>query len=156
MKKTIKILTIVSGAIMILSMLALIICVLLQGTLTYLFYSTSSMGEYFIFPVARFVYVFGILLCSVLLFFSAGLRKLGMWAEIVAIPFIAVFFPFVQWIISMMQTTLGANAKGSLFVAATAAVNNLASMATCLVPLAASVLLVVSGLSIASKIYVKK
>ena len=155
MKKTIKVLTIVSGAIVVLSMLALIICVVMQESYATKFYSSPELGDYFVFPVGRFIYVFGVLLCSVLLFFSAGLRKLRMWAEIVASVFIGAVLPFLQWYVSTVQTTVIAKAQGALVLAATSIVNNLASTATCLVPLAASVLLFVSGLSIASKIYEK-
>jgi len=154
MKKTIKVLTIVSGAIVVLSMLALIICVVMQEIFIPLYTSSFDAGEYFAFPIARFVYVFGILLCSVLLFFSAGLRKLRMWAEIVASVFIGAVFPFWQWYILLMQTSFVAS-RGINAVGITAAVNNLASIVTCLVPIAAAVLLLVSGLSIASKVYEK-
>ena len=153
MKKVIKILTIVSGAIIVLSMLAMIACVVMQRSMASIYYSAASEMDLFVFPAARFVYVVGILLCSVLLFFSAAMEKLGIWAEIVALVFIAAVLPFAQTCISYLQTMLVGNVQGMAVLAYTSAVNNLVATATSLVPFATSVLLFVSGLSIASKVY---
>lgn len=153
MKKAIRILSFISVAIMTLSCIALLACILLQDSLCQMFFGISGqiIAENPAIPVGALVYGLGNLAAAVVLFFYADKQNTGLLPEIACAVTTGIVLPFLQGLLNNVQTSLAASLHSSDAVIALSSVNSLCDLALSYVGIAVSVMLVICGLSIAIK-----
>ena len=113
MKITAKVLTIVATAILLLSALGLLVCIVFQGPLIQLLFGYSKQNSVLFYtdsiftliakiPVADIVYLTVLLLTGVVLCLTVCAKRVGWWTEIIALAALMVN-PAITWLIRQIQ-----------------------------------------------------
>lgn len=150
MKKTVRFLSLAAMVVLLLSLLALMVCVLAQVPLASAIYGVDKeiLKENFSFPISHFLGTGGYCLIAVLLFITAVKESKGFWVELLSIVLILAVIPFVQNFISGMETSLIGQLRGVVAISAFSAVNSLCGMSQSLRGLAVGICLVTCGMRI--------
>jgi hypothetical protein len=162
MKITAKVLTIVATAILLLSALGLLVCIVFQEPLIQLLfgysrqvfavYSTDSIFTLVArIPAADIVYLTVLLLTGVVLCLTVCAKRVGWWTEIIALAALMVN-PAITWLIRQIQWRFIVDGMAFYYSYLT----NLVSYATTFVGFAMMLLLVACGMSIAYKHLTRK
>ena len=153
MKKTVRIFTAAAMVILLLSLLALVICVLAQVPLASAIYGVDKqmLRENISFPISHFVGTGSYCLIAVLLFVTAMKDGKGIWVELICIVLLLAVIPFLQNFISGMETTMISRLRGVNAMAAFSSVNNLCGLSQSLRGIAVGTCLVTCGMRMAVK-----
>ena len=165
MKITAKVLTIVATAILLLSALGLLVCIVFQEPLIQLLFGYSKQDSVFYYtdsiftliakiPAADIVYLTVLLLTGVVLCLTVCAKRVGWWTEIIALAALVVN-PAINWLIQQIQWRFIAEGYTyeNIYYSY---LNNLVSFATTFVGFAMMLLLVACGMSIAYKHLTRK
>lgn len=148
MKKTIRILSIVSLIMAAVCMALVIGCICGQRLLMPLFNSMEeTLGRFYV-PVSAILSASDIVLCAVLL--MVGTRIKGIAFEII-VPVLRLFTPGVVSLVSIWQTVYVGNRMGAVYLAGLSAVNQICSFSLAVGSLATVLMLLACGMSIAYK-----
>lgn len=152
MKKTIRILSFISVAIMTLSCVALLACILLQEPLGRIFFGASGqmMAETPSFPIAPLVRALANLAIAVLLMFTVGNQDTNIGTEVTCAVIIGAALPFLLSILSNAQAFFTSQLQVDAVISFNY-VNSLCNMALSFVGIATALMLVVCGMNIALK-----
>ena len=151
MKSTIRVLSIISAVTLLLTFIANAICIVFQQSLGSVFgYPTSMLEGQFVIPSGIAVYSICILAVAVLQCFTAGNKKIGIWADLAIGAVIIVVLPALQKILSLVQSAAYGR-LGSSYSVALSSVNNLCSIPQGIAAVAVGLALITCGMSIAYK-----
>lgn len=151
MKKLINILSITAAILCGLSLFCLLICIIFQKSLLSLFIKNAVTA--FVLPVDAIVYILGIGGICVLVLFTSAKAKVGIWSEIISISYLALVSPVLNFIISFLQSLLSARYSVTQATALNASMKSLCNLPMGIAGLAASICLVICGMSIVYKNY---
>lgn len=159
MKKTIRILSILCLALMVISLVLTAGCILLQKPLINLIYGKSAATAPMIVPFSPLVYGVCAAVTLGLLCLVAVNKKIGIWADLVLLGVSALVLPGMNFLLNFAQNmlvTTAANARGVAAVIANSAVNNMCSYTMMPGGLGMRLALVVCGMSIVLKLLEKQ
>lgn len=158
MQKTVKILSYISVAILVMSSVALLACLLLQEPLCQLLYraSDSIISETPCVPVGQVVYLLGNLAAAFFLLLSTGKNTTSFGSEIICAVSAGAILPFLRSSLFSIQTYFLLQFETDNAYIALSYVNNLCNSALSLVGIAVPIMLVLCGIRIAKKYIQKK
>ena len=153
MNKTIRILSFISVAIMVLSCVALLACLLLQEPLCQIVFHASDeiIGKHPSLPIGQVVYAFGNLCAAVFLLLSVGKKSYSVTDNVLCAVATGAVLPFLRNFLYQAQTFLTAQFQNDTSLIAMSYVTNLCNTALSLVGTATALMLVVCGMNIAIK-----
>lgn len=159
--KLVKILSVVSAAVMALAILAFFCCVILQKPLVRLYLNNVNVDEIdlFLFPFDAFCALFLGLVLSVALIFVSGSKKIGVWADVLIAAFSVIIKPVTVYFIGLWQNLLVTRvvlSMGSELAAYNSAFNSVVSVVTSFSSLGVALLYVVCGMSVILKLFAKQ
>lgn len=150
MEKKIRTVSIIALVISAIAVVAFLLCLLLQGTLLPLLYSSMIADAGFVFPAAAAVYILGMALVALLLCLCAGKVRGSTWPEILFILLAGVAVPVLNGLASTVQNMV-LGMKGPAQMAAVAAMNALCNFPRGISQMAMILILVACGMGIAWK-----
>ena len=159
MQKLIRILSILCLALMVISLVLTVGCILLQKPLIDLIYGKSVATAPMAVPVSPIVYSLLSILTFGLLCLVAGNRRIGIWADLILLSANALVLPGMNFALSLVQNLAGtamANARGVAAIVANSAVNNFCTYTMLPGGLGMRLTLVVCGMSIVLKLLEKR
>jgi hypothetical protein len=154
MKKLMKILTVISLGVVATSVLAVMLCYVFRVPLLELVFNTGSELPVVV-PVANAVLLVGQLGAMIWLCVCIGDRRFGIWAELLAVGWLAVVLPGISRLLSYVQVMAG-RALGTDYLLAQNYMSNLWSYATIFNGVAVALVLVVCGASMAERHILKR
>ena len=149
MKKAIRVLSIVSTALVGLSLVLMLFSILLQPFLANPMHS-SVFARQMIIPIVPLMTVLLTLGCTLFPLFFAGKENRGIWSEILVIALLATAIPLIHSVASLVFQQL-INAMGSEYIAAYVSVLSITNLFKSLADLGVVLAYVVCGMSIAYK-----
>ena len=153
MKKTIRFLTIISTALVVLSLLILLISIPLQSLIGkyVLGISEQTSSQLPMFPLIQFLECLACSACVALMFICCFNKKGGIVIEIIIIGCLVILFPFVFNVLSRIYTEVLLTHYPAYRLVAYSTVSQISSY--CLTPLnwGSALACVTAGMSIASK-----
>ena len=148
MKKTIRVFSVIALVVAVLGAVLLTGYICLQKVMLPVMLSAEEVLGYFYFPAGAVIYALGILLAAILM--AVGINMGGIAMEIIA-PILVVVTPMLQTVASMAQTTMVGQMRGVTYLAGISAMYNLCNMPLTIGRMAAIMLTLVCGMSIAYK-----
>ena len=159
MKKLICILSIICLALVVLSLVLTVGCVLLQKPLIDLIYGKSVGDAPMSVPVSPIVYGLCATVTLALLCLIGGNQKIGIWADVVLLGALILVLPGLNAVLSLAQGLAGtaiANAQGVGAIVSNAAVNQMCSFTMMPGGLGMRLALAVCGMSLVYKLLSKR
>ena len=152
MKQTIRILSFIPLAIITLSCVALLACLLLQEPLCQILFGISGqiISQNPAFPVGEIVFALGNLAVAVILFLNASKKTTGYWIEVICAVLVGFLLPGIRNVLGTIQSVICSNQQVDAVIAFTT-VRNLCIYSLSIVHIATAISLVLCGMCIAIK-----
>ena len=155
MKVTIRVLSFIALAAVVLYLLALLLVVVFQSPLKELLGAPDEVIGLWHFPAGSLLSGLRMVLTVTVLCIFAGNHKVGIWLELVLLGVNQVLWPPISAVANLLQTmTIGR--YGAAAIANRSYVSSLTSYVSFLFGIAFAIYLVVCGMSIAYKVMYKK
>ena len=150
MKTAIRTLSIISVVLMVLTFIAFAVGMIGQKSFMQMLDAPQEAMSGFALPAGDTVCVIAMTAMCAAGCLVAGNKTLGIWSDIMAIIFIGVVWGMVQSGVDTLQLTLAAR-KGAVWLAKLSMLQQIASIATVLMPAVRATALTALGMSIAYK-----